>query len=332
MATIAVLGAGAWGTALAHVLGQNGHTVRLWTRDPDHAAAIAAAGENRRYLPGCPLPAAIEPTADLAAAVAGSDWLLIAVPSAAFRGLVERLPACAPRRIAWATKGLEARSGGLLHGVLEALLEPAPTPAVLSGPSFAAEVGGDLPTAVTVASPDAAFAHEIAAAFHNEHFRPYVSSDMLGVELGGAVKNVLAVATGISDGLGLGANARAALITRGLAEITRLGEALGADGRTLIGLAGLGDLLLTCTDDQSRNRRFGLALGAGAGVEAALEQVGSTVEGARTAGELQALARAHGVEMPICAAVQRILAGELSPQRAVTELMERAPKAEFAPD
>ncbi|MBK5936342.1 MAG: NAD(P)-dependent glycerol-3-phosphate dehydrogenase [Halorhodospira halophila] len=329
MATIAVLGAGAWGTALASVLGRNGHAVQLWTRDAEHAAAINAERVNRRHLPDCPLPQSLAATADLDTALAGTEWLLIAVPSSAFRGLIERLAPYRPGKVVWATKGLESESGGFLHGVVEGVLDPTPAMAVISGPSFAAEVGRGLPTAITVAATDSDLAAEVVHAFHNDRFRPYSSTDMIGVELGGAVKNVLAVATGVSDGLGLGANARAALVTRGLAEISRLGAALGADPQTLIGLAGMGDLLLTCTDDQSRNRRFGFALGQGADVDRALASVGSTVEGARTAAELHTLAARHGVEMPICNMVYRVVGGDTPLEQAVRELMERTPKAEF---
>ncbi|MFP4647758.1 MAG: NAD(P)H-dependent glycerol-3-phosphate dehydrogenase [Halorhodospira sp.] len=329
MARIAVLGAGAWGTALARVLAVNGHEIRLWSRDSTHAAAINEARENQRHLPGCSLPQSLTATADLATALEGCDWILIAVPSSAFRSLIEQLATYQPAKVVWATKGLESESGGFLHDVVTATIKPIPAMAVISGPSFAAEVGRDLPTAITVAASEPALAAEVVDAFHNERFRPYSATDMLGVELGGAVKNVLAVATGVSDGLGLGANARAALITRGLAEISRLGTALGAEPQTLIGLAGMGDLLLTCTDDQSRNRRFGFALGQGASPEAALNAVGSTVEGVRTAAELHQLAARHGVEMPICETVHQVLAGELPLEQAVPALMERSPKAEF---
>lgn len=326
--TIAVLGAGAWGTALAKVLGDNGQHVRLWARDAEHVEEMCRVGENRRHLPGCLLPATIEPGADFAAAVEGAAWILVAVPSSAFRATIRRLAPLRSQRIAWATKGLDAESGGFLHGIIEQEINPKPLMAVLSGPTFASEVGRDLPAAMTVAANSSAFAEQMVEAFHNERFRLYTNPDMIGVELGGAVKNVLAVATGVSDGLGLGANARAALVTRGMAEITRLGAALGADSRTLVGLAGLGDLLLTCTDDQSRNRRFGLALGRGASIDEALVAVGSTVEGARTAGELHSLATTYDVDMPICSTVYRLLDGQIEPGRAVAELMERSPKAE----
>ena len=329
MSRITVLGAGAWGTALAAVLGENGHEVALWSRCAEHAAAMAHDGENRRHLPGCRLPRGVQPGSELEAAISDADWILIAVPSSAFRSIVEAIAPHRPGRVAWATKGLAAGSGGFLHGVVAEVLSPVPSMAVISGPSFAAEVGRGLPTAITVASTDTAFADDIVHAFHNERFRPYTSPDLLGVELGGAVKNVLAIATGISDGLGLGANARAALVTRGLAEIARLGSALGADARTLTGLAGMGDLLLTCTDDQSRNRRFGYALGQGQDPDSARAAVGSTVEGERTAAELQQLAAAHGIEMPICRAVHDVLSGRIALESAVRELMERSPKAEL---
>ncbi len=329
MVRIGVLGAGAWGTALAIVLAGNGHRVRLWTRDPEHATALEQDRENRRHLPGCPLPETLSATADLEKAVHGADWLLVAVPSGGFRGLLQQLAPHHPGKIVWATKGLESGSGGFLHGVVTETISPEPAMAVISGPSFAAEVGRGLPTAITVAATREDLADEVVRAFHNERFRPYTSADMVGVQLGGAVKNVLAVATGVSDGLGLGANARSALITRGLAEISRLGAALGADTQTLIGLAGMGDLILTCTDDQSRNRRFGFALGRGASIDEALGSVGSTVEGARTAAELHELAQRYNVDMPICRTVHQVLTGTLPLEKAVRELMERDPKPEF---
>ncbi len=328
VSSIAVLGAGAWGTALAMVLGSRGHDIRLWSYKPDHARLLAEQRANPPLLPGCALPESVRPTSDLDDAVADAAWVLVVVPSSAFGAVVERLAGKPPRRLAWATKGLDADSGGLLHQVVERHLSPVPRMAVVSGPSFAAEVARGLPTAVTVAANDAGFGQEIAEAFHSERFRAYTSDDVVGVELGGAVKNVLAIATGVSDGLGLGANARAALVTRGLAEITRLGRVLGADPLTFMGLAGVGDLLLTCTDDQSRNRRFGLALGRGQGVEEALRSIGSTVEGVRTAAELHALATAHSVDMPICDTVHRRLRGEIDTERAVHSLLLREPRAE----
>ncbi|SEP00762.1 NAD(P)H-dependent glycerol-3-phosphate dehydrogenase [Aquisalimonas asiatica] len=327
---IAVLGAGSWGTALALVLAHNGVPVRLWGHDPAHMAALAEARCNVRHLPDAPFPETLTPTDSLASAVDGAGDLLLVVPSHGFRSLVETLaPSLGDRvRIAWATKGLEAESGGLLHQVVEAQLPGRPT-AVLSGPSFAREVAAGLPTAVTIASRDNAFAADLAAAFHGEQFRPYTSHDIIGVELGGAVKNVLAVATGIADGLGLGANTRAGLITRGLAEVVRLGEAMGAESRTFMGLSGVGDLILTSTDDQSRNRRLGLALGRGQSVADAVAEIGQTVESVRTAAEVHALAEAQGVEMPICEQVHAVVNHQRPAREALEQLMARARKSEF---
>ena len=328
--TIAVLGAGSWGTALAIALARNGHAVRLWGHHAAHIAQLAAERENRRYLPGVALPATLSPVASLATALEGADDCLVVVPSAAFRALLLELkPLFVPgQRLAWATKGLDARSGNLLHEVAEEVFGSVPL-AVLSGPSFAREVARGLPTAVTVAANDQAFARDLAQAFHSDSFRVYTNSDITGVELGGAVKNVLAVATGVSDGLGFGANARAGLITRGLAELLRLGQAMAADPQTLMGLAGVGDLILTCTDDQSRNRRLGLALGGGDKLPQAVAAIGQTVEGVRTAREVHKLARRIGVEMPICEQVYLLVEGRVSTIEAVRNLMEREPRREF---
>lgn len=330
MQRFAVLGAGSWGTALALVLARNGHVVRLWGHDATRMAAIARARRNARYLPEASLPEAVRPTADLDTALADVDAVLVAVPSVAFGGVVGRLAGRLPpgAGLAWATKGLDADSGGLLHQLARRYL-PEPPLAVLSGPSFAAEVASGLPTAVSLAATDGAWAERLAGAFHDERFRVYTSTDVIGVELGGAVKNVLAIATGIADGLGFGANARAGLITRGLAEVRRLGRALGAADHTLTGLAGMGDLILTCTDDQSRNRRLGLALGRGESLEDAVAAIGQVVEGVRTASELHRLAAERRVELPICAQVHGVVAEGLSPADAARNLMHRAPKAEF---
>lgn len=327
---IAVLGAGSWGTALALVLAHNGIPVRLWGHDPEHMAALEKARCNVRHLPDAPFPETLTPTASLNGAVDGAGDVLLVVPSHGFRSLVETLAPTLDEgiRIAWATKGLEAESGGLLHQVVESLLPGRPT-AVLSGPSFAREVAAGLPTAVTIASRDDDFAADLAAAFHNDQFRPYTSRDIIGVELGGAVKNVLAVATGIADGLGLGANTRAGLITRGLAEVVRLGEAMGAESRTFMGLSGVGDLILTSTDDQSRNRRLGLALGRGESVADAVNAIGQTVESVRTAAEVRALADAQGVEMPICEQVHAVVNEQRPAREALEQLMARARKSEF---
>lgn len=327
---MAVLGAGSWGTALALVLAGNGVPVRLWGHDPAHVEALRRDGRNARYLPDAAFPDNLRPTDSLAGALNGVRDLLICVPSHAFAALVEELAPelDAEARIAWATKGLEARSGGLLHQVVQSRL-PGRATAVLSGPSFAREVAAGLPTAVTIASGDRAFAADLAAAFHGGAFRPYTSTDIVGVELGGAVKNVLAVATGIADGMGLGANTRAGLITRGLAEVVRLGQALGADSRTFMGLSGVGDLILTCTDDQSRNRRLGLALGGGQELSAAVTAIGQTVESIRTAAEVHALAAEHNVEMPICEQVHAVVNQGRPAAAALESLMARAPKDEF---
>ncbi|MFV8834983.1 NAD(P)H-dependent glycerol-3-phosphate dehydrogenase [Aquisalimonas sp.] len=327
---IAVLGAGSWGTALALVLAHNGVPVRLWGHDPAHMAELAKARCNARHLPDAPFPEMLTPTDSLTGAIDGAGDLLLVVPSHGFRSLVEALAPTLGEgvRIAWATKGLEAESGGLLHQVVESLLPGRPT-AVLSGPSFAREVAAGLPTAVTIASRDDGFAADLAAAFHGDQFRPYTSRDIIGVELGGAVKNVLAVATGIADGLGLGANTRAGLITRGLAEVVRLGEAMGAESRTFMGLSGVGDLILTSTDDQSRNRRLGLALGRGQSVSDAVAEIGQTVESVRTAAEVHALARAQGVEMPICEQVHAVVNEQRPAREALEQLMARARKSEF---
>ena len=326
----AVLGAGSWGTALALVLARNGHSVALWGHNAETMAAMAAQHRNPRYLSDVALPSAIDPLADLATAVTAADHILISVPSAGFAEVVTQLADHAPAQanIVWATKGLQANGSGLLHELAQHWL-PNHRLAVLSGPSFASEVARGLPTAVALASSDADCAQTLAAAFHDARFRVYTSTDVVGVEVGGAVKNVLAIATGIADGLALGANARAGLITRGLAEIRRLGVALGAADTTLTGLAGMGDLILTCTDDQSRNRRMGLALGQGQSITAACAQINQVVEGLRTAGEVAVLAQRLGVDMPICQAVTAVINADLSPAQAADSLMQRTPTAEF---
>jgi len=263
--SVAVLGSGSWGTALAVHLARSGHRTVLWGIETDELNTMARERVNARYLPGVALPEGLEIEHDMARAVAQADQLLVVVPSHAFREVLERVrPMLAPgQRVAWATKGFELTSGKLPHQVASEVLGPSVPTAVLSGPTFAREVGAGLPSAMTVASYDGDYAMELARSISGRNFRAYASSDMVGVEVGGAVKNVLAIGAGISDGLGFGANTRVALITRGLAEMMRLGVALGADRETFMGLAGLGDLVLTCTDDQSRNRRCGLLLAAG---------------------------------------------------------------------
>ena len=328
---IAVLGAGSWGTALAIHLARNGHLVTLWGHLPDEMAVMACERRNPFYLPDIVFPEGLEPTADLPQAVAAANTLLVVVPSHAFREVLERVaPALdGARRLGWGTKGLEMASGRLLHQVAAEVLGEDPRPAVLSGPTFAAEVARGLPTAITVASASAQVAEHFAGLLHGETFRAYTTDDVVGVELGGAVKNVLAIAAGISDGLGFGANARAALITRGLAEMMRLGLAMGGRRETFMGLAGVGDLVLTSTDDQSRNRRLGLALGQGRTRAQAAEEIGQVIEGAETAREVHRLGRAHRVEMPICEEVYRVLYEGRSPKEAVRALLSREPKPEL---
>jgi len=328
----AVIGAGSWGTALAIQFARAGHPVRLWGRDPAQQAAMAQARCNARYLPEAPFPPGLEAVATLDAALDGASDLLVAVPSHALRGVLAGLAArLAPTaRIAWATKGFELETGLLPHQVAREVLGADRSMAVLSGPTFAREVGAGLPTAMTVASTDEAFATALAHDLSAGQFRAYISTDMVGVEVGGAIKNVLALGAGLSDGLGFGANTRVALITRGLVEMTRLGVALGARRETFMGLAGLGDLVLTCTDDQSRNRRFGLLLAAGRTPQAALAEIGQVVEGYLAARAVRAVAHREGVEMPICDGIYRLLYEGLPAREVVKALMSRPIKAEFS--
>jgi glycerol-3-phosphate dehydrogenase (NAD(P)+) len=326
--TISVLGAGAWGTALALRLA--GHApVNLWTRSAEHAQSMLQERENRRYLPGFVLPSGLTPSADLIRAAEGSDLLIAAVPSNGFRSLAAALcEASVTTPIVWLCKGLETGSQKLPHAVLAEAWPGHPPAAVLSGPSFAQEVARGLPAALTVASPDADFARRVARELHDAKLRIYASTDVVGVELGGAVKNVIAIAAGIADGLGFGLNARAALLTRGLAELTRLGLKLGGRPETFMGLSGMGDLILTCTGDLSRNRQLGLRLAAGESLESALRDLGHVAEGATTALEVERLAQDLGVDMPITEAVKQILNQEVPPREAVAALLARNLKDE----
>jgi len=317
-APIAILGAGSWGTALAIQFARSGRATRLWGRNP-------------KYVPKEKLPASLKIESDLDAALRGALDVLIAVPSHALRSILSDI---APRltadaRIAWATKGFELETGKLPHQVAREVFGSSRAIAVLSGPTFAREVEAGLPTAMTIASPDAAFAQALAQSVSSDNFRAYTSTDIVGVEVGGAVKNVLAVGAGLSDGLGFGANTRIALITRGLVEMTRLGVALGAQRETFMGLAGLGDLVLTCTDDQSRNRRFGLLLAAGRTPQAALAEIGQTVEGYFAASAVRVVAQREHVGMPLCEGVYRVLYEKLPAKEVVRGLMSRPIKAEI---
>ncbi len=329
---IAVLGAGSWGTALAIQLCRAGGSVTLWGHEAELMANISAARCNERYLPGVPLPKSLSLNADLASALMDVQDVLVVVPSHAFRAVLTQLRPLlkSDARLAWATKGLESGSGKLLHEVAEEVLGKDIATAVVSGPTFACEVAEGLPTAVTVASTDIVFAADMAARLHSKTFRAYTNDDVAGVEVGGAVKNVLAIAAGIADGLGYGANARTALITRGLAEMMRLGETLHGQRETFMGLAGLGDLVLTCTDDQSRNRRLGLALGQGKLLEEALAAIDQVVEGVQTAREVHDLALSQGVDMPITEQVYAVLYEARKPKDAVQALLNRDQKAELS--
>jgi glycerol-3-phosphate dehydrogenase (NAD(P)+) len=336
---IAVLGAGAWGTALA-IAAAARHETLLWARDPAQAAAMAAARCNPAYLPGAAWPALLRVTADLPQALAHAGGraehglVVIATPMSALRDMLHAVPAGWP--VLWLCKGFEAGSGALGHEIA-AQLRPAAPCAVLSGPSFAQEVARGQPTALVAASADAALAAAAVQALHGETLRIYSSDDVAGVEVGGAVKNVLAIAVGILDGLAAaaparagvpGLNARAALITRGLAEMTRLGQALGARAETFMGLSGLGDLVLTATGDLSRNRRVGLRLAAGLPLAQVLSELGHVAEGVYSAATVLRRAQALGVEMPVTEAVAAVLAGVLTPQAALAQLMARQPRAE----
>lgn len=326
---IAVLGAGAWGTALAIAFARS-HAVTLWVHEAGLHAALQATRQNQAYLPGLPFPPALALSADFAACVCHAELAVVAAPVAELRATLRKLRLAAPDLpFIWVCKGLEAGSGLLPHQVArEEMAGSAPAHGVLTGPSFAEEVARGLPTAITLASDDAGFARATAHALSSPQLRIYTGSDVIGAEVGGAVKNVLAVATGISDGLGLGLNARAALITRGLAEIVRFGVALGARRETLMGLAGMGDLILTCTGDLSRNRSVGLALAKGRPLDAVTRELGHVAEGVLSAREVARRAAALNIDMPITLAVCAVLDGRSTAAEAVRELMRRDPKEE----
>ncbi|ESS69821.1 glycerol-3-phosphate dehydrogenase [Methyloglobulus morosus KoM1] len=328
---ITLLGAGSWGTALALLLAKNNCEVLLWGHDENEIAGLDKHREHRQLLPGYILPEQISLTTNLEAAASFSELILVAVPSHAFANTLVNLKAAQQSetiKIAWVTKGLNPQDGRLLHQVVADIFTPETPAAILSGPTFAREVAQSLPTAITIASNQSAFALKLAEIFHNERFRAYTSSDIIGVEVGGAVKNVLAIAAGIADGLGFGANTRAALITRGLNEIMRLGIKLGGKQETFVGLAGLGDLVLTCTDNQSRNRRFGLALGQGKTRAEIVKEIGQEIEGISAAKETYMLAKQHGIDMPITEQTYKVLYENLNPLVAVQNLLARDQKAE----
>lgn len=327
--SIAVLGTGSWGTALAILLGQNGQDVRLWGHLPAEVEALKRERENKTFLPGIPLPEPLRPEADLACALDGAGQVLVVVPSHAFRAVLSQIASLIGQGagISWGTKGFEPGTQRLLSEVAAEIL-PGHELAVLSGPNFAGEVARGLPTAITVAASSEQHALRMADLLHASWFRTYTSDDLIGVQVGGASKNVLAIAAGIADGLGFGANTRAALITRGLTEIMRLGIELGGKQETFMGLAGLGDLLLTCTDNQSRNRRMGLALAEGLSIDQARQRIGQEVEGVHTTQEIHKLSQRLGVEMPISEQVYAVLYEQLDPESAVRNLLERSQKPE----
>ena len=331
--TVAIVGAGAWGTALAvHLAGVAAPpALRLWVRDPAAARSIAASRENSRYLPGIAIPSQIDVDSELSHAIAGASLIIVATPIGALTGIVQDLRTQTKAPLAWLGKGFVAAAEppgvALAHRVI-APMWPAPV-GVISGPSFAEEVARGLPTAISVAATDPDLAQSLAQRLRGDTLRAYVSDDLTGTEVGGAVKNVLAIAAGASDGLGFGNNARAALITRGLAETARLAVALGGRRETLTGLSGLGDLVLTCTGDLSRNRRVGLRLGRGEALAAILAALGHVAEGVSAARAVNTLATALRVDMPICEAVYRVLYEDLPPRRAVEALLAREPGPEF---
>ncbi|MBN2689664.1 MAG: NAD(P)-dependent glycerol-3-phosphate dehydrogenase [Gammaproteobacteria bacterium] len=327
-ANVTVLGAGSWGSALAILLAKNGLKVHLWEFDVELAASLAKDRINERYLPDVPFPDNIAVYSDLKTAVRASDDLLFVVPSHAFEATLRtaKVYFTENTRISWATKGFIDK-----YVVISKLVEEECgniSRAVISGPTFAVEVAANLPTAVTIAGNDDDFIGDLIKYLHSDTFRPYHCSDMVGVQVSGAVKNVLAIAVGISDGMGFGANARAALITRGLVELARLGETFGANKETFMGLAGMGDLVLTCTDSKSRNRRFGLALGAGKDQETARREINQVIEGIDAAKEAYLLAKRYQIEMPICEQVYKIIYEGLDPNSAVVALLNRTIKEE----
>lgn len=329
--TITVIGAGSYGTALAFCLSRNGHTTYLWGRDKQAILGMQKKRCNAKYLEKFTFPKALLPVTDLASAVAASTYLLVVVPSHAFADMLSIIAPLmtAQHKVVWASKGLEPGTGRLLQEVAVEILPDNVPLAVLSGPTFAAEMAAGLPTAITLSSKNETLGQDFAALLHDpKRFRVYNNTDLIGVQLGGAVKNVIAIGAGLADGLGFGANARTALITRGLVEMKRLGLALGAQSETFMGMACLGDLVLTCTDNQSRNRRFGLALGQGLSVKAAIDSIGQVVEGYRNTDEVHILAGEKGIEMPICEQIYKVLYESKSAKEAAVDLLSREQTSE----
>ena len=328
---VTVIGAGSYGTSLAIAFSRNGSPTYLWGHDPIHCERLQQERQNRQYLPDIPFPETLYIEADLGKAIAQSRDILIVVPSHVFADVIRQIKPYlhSDNRIVWATKGLERNTGRLLQTVAEEILGKSHSLAVLSGPTFAKELAAGLPTAIALASNDPQFADEMQQRIHcSKTFRVYINNDMVGVQLGGAIKNVIAIGAGVSDGMGFGANARTALITRGLVEISRLGASLGADPKTFMGMAGLGDLVLTCTDNQSRNRRFGLALGQGKKADDIIEEIGQVVEGFYNTKEAYLLAQKQGVEMPIVEQIYQMLFEGKSAVDVAKALLGRERKGE----
>ncbi len=324
---IALLGAGSWGTAVAVHLANSGHHVMLWGHNPEHVASMEKNRLNLKYLPDVHFPPTLTLTSNLDECMVSASDVIVAVPSHAFMTLLSSIKK-APSGLSWLTKGVDPKTHALLSQLVSEKWGESFPMAAISGPSFAREVAHFLPTALVIAGKDPAYLKRLHALFHHDNMRVYLSDDIDGVQLCGAIKNVLAIACGISDGLLYGANAKAALITRGLAEMTRLGLCLNARQETFMGLAGVGDLVLTCTDNQSRNRRFGLHIGQGMSFLEAEKHIGQVVEGKHNAAQICAIAAAHKVEMPICSEVNALLQGTISAQQAVINLMSRPPRDE----
>ncbi|KDN09879.1 Glycerol-3-phosphate dehydrogenase [NAD(P)+] [Gilliamella apicola] len=331
-AAVTVIGAGSYGTSLAILLARNGHSTLLWGHNPDKMTILQHDRQNKQFLPNIPFPDLLQIETDLKTAVSAAPILLIVVPSHAFASILTQIKPFLRQdtKIVWATKGLEVNTGRLLQDVAKEILGNQIPLAVISGPTFAKEVASGLPTAVTVASTNEHFLNQLQTLFHcSKSFRVYSSKDFIGVQLGGAIKNVIAIGAGLSDGLGFGANARTALITRGLAEMMRLGAVLGADPATFMGMAGLGDLVLTCTDDQSRNRRFGMLLGQNKSIQEAQDAIGQVVEGRNNTKEVWLLAQKYHVDMPITEQIYQVIYENKDPKQAAVALLRRSKKEEL---